>query len=89
MSYVQEYIEAFESNNLNFLEYCKFAYNKYRMEHYSLMNRGEQISPEHYIIQGENREFLEQIINSGNCTKEQLTDFLGRCSEDDLSYIGI
>ena len=89
MSYVQEYINAFESNNLDFLDYCKFAHKKYRIENYSLMNRSEQISPEHYIIKGDNRNFLEQIINSGNCTKEQLIEFLGRCSEDDLSYIGI
>ena len=75
---------------MDFLEYCKFAINKYRFEHYSLKKRvDESISDEHYIIKGKYRDILKNIIDSKECSEKDLKSVLEGCSEDDLYYIGI
>lgn len=87
---MEAYINELKANQVDFLEYCKFAINKYRLEHYSLKKRvDEDISDEHYIIKGKYRDNLKNIIDRKECSEDDLKSVLVGCSEDELYYIGI
>ena len=87
---MEAYISELKSHQVDFLDYCKFAFKKYRFEHYSLKKRAdENISDEHYIIKGKYREILKNIIDRNECSEKDLKSVLEGCSEDELYYIGI
>ena len=75
------------SDNEKRVSLCKHILNKYRFEKYSM--KDNNIKDEDYIIKGELRSNIDQIITKSICSKKQLELVLDKISYDDLIYIGI
>lgn len=83
---VKEYFKYYTDNEKR-ISLCQHILNKYRFEKYSM--RVNNINEDDYIVKGNLRNMIRNVIDNETCTEKKLEEILNSIQYDDLVYIGI
>ena len=69
--------------------FCELCKVKYRFENYSLRVNPNDVKKEDFIVQDkELLSYIERIINSKSCSKEEFQYIFNKLTLDQIYYIG-
>ena len=85
MASLQEYLTQYTKENR--MEFMKLCLSKYLFHEYKISDFN--IKDEHRIIQNTKlRSEIQEIINSGSCSKEDFTKIFNQLEPKQINYIG-
>ena len=91
MSSLQDYLTNYtDANRLGFMNLCL---TKYQFHKYKLSVKNEDIDDSDRIVQNTEqdehlREDIQEIVDSGACSKEDFTNIFNRLTQEQIDYIG-
>ena len=69
--------------------WCKLCKTKYRFENYSMCVNLHDVAKENFIVQDtELLKYIDQVIQSGQCSVDNFTHIFNKLSLDQINYIG-